>query len=430
MKAGEHSPLTDIALSSVYELVTQLSKEQLNRVNEALDSFLARTLSYNEASQIIMPILGSIQPLEKLNEVITTPDNPIPYQPNNYAIQNGAGRVKTRAWNPYEDRRLLAGIFKFGTNDWSVISNYVGNGRTKAQCSQRWQRGLDPKIKKTPWTSEQDAKLLRNVELYGDKSWTRIAMEIGDRSDVQCRYRYNQMKKEDNFQDRLEKALTVDISVKNEDSTGPVLQAPYRRPGKGKSQANSNPQVQMVPGVPPNGMYPIFPGHMPIAMYNAPIPNFMAHAPGEVSPVSKRGPKPKIAKEQAALLQQQIQIQQYPQMFGPQMMVPPTMQMMQMINPQMMQFMSAQQQMMNTKPLTPVSQKSNDNEEDYEDEETEEDQIDKPPPDDKPPIANDVKPPIPNIISFEEPMQLSASGSFFQWTGSSNQKQNTNQSWR
>ena len=194
MKSYEHSPLTEIALSSMYEIVSNLSNEQLKLVNDAMDSFLSRNIGYNEASQIILPILGSIQPLEKLNEIITTPDSPIPYQSNNYTMNTaGSGRVKTRAWNPYEDRRLLAGIYKFGMSDWSIISSYVGNGRTKAQCSQRWQRGLDPKIKKTPWTSEQDSKLLRNVEHYGDKSWTRIALEIGDRSDVQCRYRYHQL---------------------------------------------------------------------------------------------------------------------------------------------------------------------------------------------------------------------------------------------
>ena len=45
-------------------------------------------------------------------------------------------------------------------------------------------------------TPEEDAKLIELVEKYGDRSWTKIASEIGNRSDAQCRYHYKQLNKD------------------------------------------------------------------------------------------------------------------------------------------------------------------------------------------------------------------------------------------
>jgi hypothetical protein len=107
--------------------------------------------------------------------------------------------AKTRPWTPYEDQRLLAGIHRFGLQDWPAVSLFVGNDRTKAQCSQRWGRGLDPKISKDQWTSEQDQQLLELVALHGEGNWMKISTELGTRCDVQCRYRYKQLQKRDEF---------------------------------------------------------------------------------------------------------------------------------------------------------------------------------------------------------------------------------------
>jgi hypothetical protein len=103
-------------------------------------------------------------------------------------------RKRTRSWTDYENQRLLAGIHRFGTDDWLSVATFVGNGRTRSQCSQRWVRGLDPRISKERWSRDEEEMLDRLVVKYGTKSWTKIASEIGNRSDVQCRYHFNQMK--------------------------------------------------------------------------------------------------------------------------------------------------------------------------------------------------------------------------------------------
>jgi hypothetical protein len=41
------------------------------------------------------------------------------------------------------------------------------------------------------------------VALYGQKCWTRIAMGMGNRCDVQCRYRFNLLKRGSGFAERM-----------------------------------------------------------------------------------------------------------------------------------------------------------------------------------------------------------------------------------
>lgn len=99
-------------------------------------------------------------------------------------------RQRGSPWSAEEDERLLAGIYHFGLSDWHRVSQFVGNRRTRAQCGQRWLRCLDPNMKKEKWTTEEDAQLIRLVETYGEHAWAKIAKDLGSRTDVQCRYRY------------------------------------------------------------------------------------------------------------------------------------------------------------------------------------------------------------------------------------------------
>jgi hypothetical protein len=80
-------------------------------------------------------------------------------------------------------------------NNWQLIAADVGGGRTKAQCAQRWTRGLDPKIDKSNWSCEEEQKLIDLVQAHGTKQWTKIADAMETRTDVQCRHRWIQLTK-------------------------------------------------------------------------------------------------------------------------------------------------------------------------------------------------------------------------------------------
>jgi hypothetical protein len=55
-------------------------------------------------------------------------------------------------------------------------------------------RGLNPQLKKESWTAEEDGLLLHGMGKYGN-CWRKISAEIPGRCDVQCRYRWQQMKR-------------------------------------------------------------------------------------------------------------------------------------------------------------------------------------------------------------------------------------------
>jgi hypothetical protein len=199
------SPLIDIGLAYIAELERPLAPEQLSRVRDVLMRYVGRVLSYGECVTALFPVIGTSQPIDRLEAILCVPPAPLPSSPA-LALPPEA-RAKTRPWTAYEDQRLLAAIHRFGFDAWQIVASFVGNGRTKAQCSQRWNRGLDPKICKEHWPREEDDRLMGLVARFGEKSWTRVAGEIGNRSDVQCRYRYKQLQKDPGFAERQAAAL-------------------------------------------------------------------------------------------------------------------------------------------------------------------------------------------------------------------------------
>ncbi|OHT04890.1 Myb-like DNA-binding domain containing protein [Tritrichomonas foetus] len=130
------------------------------------------------------------------NQLINQNQNSNYYDQNQIRQLSAHKRRKINPWNQVEDFRLLAGIHKYGLDNWLAVSKFVGNSRTRAQCSQRWNRGLDPNLKKCRWTYEEERQLLELIKVYGVKAWTQISQKLGNRSDVQCRYHYNQMLKQ------------------------------------------------------------------------------------------------------------------------------------------------------------------------------------------------------------------------------------------
>ena len=164
-------------------------------------AFLQKRISFEEASMQMISIVGNASCIEKINTIMNVPEEPIPTQ---QVIADNPLRQKSRPWTTTEDLRLLAGIYKFGLESWNPIALFVGNGRTRSQCSQRWVRGLNPKISKCAWNTEEEKRLMQLVALYGDKSWTKISAELGNRSDVQCRYRYQQLIKDGNHQQQVQ----------------------------------------------------------------------------------------------------------------------------------------------------------------------------------------------------------------------------------
>jgi hypothetical protein len=198
-----NSVLTEYVLSKSGELAEHRSSEELRYARTILNSFGSGRLTYADAATEYLRFRTSTMPLDMLKDILNVPDNPIPRQTDSTAAAPiPQSKPPAIRWNPAEDLRLLAGILKFGTDNWPKVAEFVGNGRTRSQCYQRWTRGLDPRIDQGVWTSQQDDQLIMYVAIYGEKCWTKISTGMKNRSDVQCRYRFNILRKSDGFPDR------------------------------------------------------------------------------------------------------------------------------------------------------------------------------------------------------------------------------------
>ncbi|XP_059183306.1 myb-related protein A [Centropristis striata] len=93
-------------------------------------------------------------------------------------------------WSRDEDEKLKKLVEQHGTDSWKLIANFFP-GRTDGQCQHRWQKVLNPELVKGPWTKEEDQKVIDLVHKYGPKRWSVIAKHLQGRIGKQCRERWH-----------------------------------------------------------------------------------------------------------------------------------------------------------------------------------------------------------------------------------------------
>lgn len=177
------------------DLDHQLSPVQLERKDELisiLQNYLNCSWTFEQSLQGFLKLGIPTDVLDRMREIKNVEEAPLRSSDDQ---NDDFNHKKSRPWSPIEDTRLLAGIIRYGLENWSTVAMFVGNDRTRAQCSQRWSRGLNPRISKDTWSTEEENLLIQLVQQYGDKSWTKISSMLGNRSDVQCRYHFHQISK-------------------------------------------------------------------------------------------------------------------------------------------------------------------------------------------------------------------------------------------
>nr|XP_040023636.1 myb-related protein A isoform X1 [Gasterosteus aculeatus aculeatus] len=93
-------------------------------------------------------------------------------------------------WSRDEDEKLKKLVEQHGPDSWKLIANFF-SGRTDGQCQHRWQKVLNPELVKGPWTKEEDQKVIDLVHKYGPKRWSVIAKHLQGRIGKQCRERWH-----------------------------------------------------------------------------------------------------------------------------------------------------------------------------------------------------------------------------------------------
>ncbi|CAG9335537.1 unnamed protein product [Blepharisma stoltei] len=129
--------------------------------------------------------------------------------------------IKGGIWKNIEDEILKAAVMKYGLNQWSRISSLLVRKSAK-QCKARWYEWLDPSIKKTEWSKEEEEKLLHLAKLFPNQ-WRTIAPVIG-RTPAQCLEHYEQL---------LEEAAGNEVDEQNDPrrlKPGEIDPSPETRP--------------------------------------------------------------------------------------------------------------------------------------------------------------------------------------------------------
>lgn len=187
-------PLVEATINRIKNSVVDLDPNiNFSQIRRYISMIIQNPNKFNALSQDINAIVKCESAMEFLNDVLATEKRAAPPPPDEEEPKESSRR-KTRSWTTNEDYRLIMGVHLCGEN-WNDVAEFVGGGRTRSQCSQRWYRVIDPRITKEHWTPEEEKKLLDLVQKYGEKAWIKVAAEMIGRSDVQCRYKYRKMQK-------------------------------------------------------------------------------------------------------------------------------------------------------------------------------------------------------------------------------------------
>uniref|UniRef100_A0A3B3WL79 V-myb avian myeloblastosis viral oncogene homolog-like 1 n=1 Tax=Poecilia mexicana TaxID=48701 RepID=A0A3B3WL79_9TELE len=85
-----------------------------------------------------------------------------------------------------------SGVELFGGDQRGALSlSFFQGHRSEVQCQRRWQQIKNPELVKGPWTQEEDRRVMELVQKYGVKRWSLIAKHLHTRNGKQCRERWH-----------------------------------------------------------------------------------------------------------------------------------------------------------------------------------------------------------------------------------------------
>ncbi|XP_068093556.1 myb-related protein A isoform X2 [Hyperolius riggenbachi] len=120
-------------------------------------------------------------------------DDEHPFVEHNYEVpeQKGQKKIWHRVkWTKEEDDKLKKLVELQGSDNWGLIACHFPS-RSDIQCQHRWQKVLNPELIKGPWTKEEDQRVVELVHKYGPKKWSIIAKHLKGRIGKQCRERWH-----------------------------------------------------------------------------------------------------------------------------------------------------------------------------------------------------------------------------------------------
>lgn len=184
-------PIAQQAISAVYPSNRTTHTNQVSKYGGAASSSLMppsmSTTSYEW--------LDKLENENRKAGLVNTPNNTKPNpqagtktSPHYLCVGSTGG-----AWTIDEDKRLEAIVKEFDAKNWKKIASIGFNDtRSDVQCLHRWQKVLKPGLIKGKWTAEEDLIITKIIETYGATAirWSEVALTLPGRLGKQCRERW------------------------------------------------------------------------------------------------------------------------------------------------------------------------------------------------------------------------------------------------